>query len=309
MQGLKELPSTSGIYKITNLINGHSYIGQALNIFHRCNNNHVYGATTKATSHYHIYQAFNKYGQDNFKVEVIELCPPEKLNEREVYWIKYYDTFKNGYNMTPGGTFFSPTIHSPKTEEKRRLTREKNQSLKGENHPRAKMTNEEVIEVRERYIQGESINSIYKDYCNIYHNFGTFQNIVLGRSYHEVGHIPTKEAKNAQHGNRKFTSEQIINIRKQYYEQCKTQQSIAEQFGVSQSVIKDIVNYETYKEVNADIKNNRKRKNYRFSADEVREIRKLAAEGATSNFLANKYNVNTTVINKCVKRETYKSIQ
>ena len=47
-----------------------------------------------------------KYGIENFSFEVIEECSLEQLNEREVYWIAYYNSFnkEKGYNMTPGGS-------------------------------------------------------------------------------------------------------------------------------------------------------------------------------------------------------------
>lgn len=46
----------------------------------------------------------NKYGISNFTFEIIEECDKQSLNEREIYWIEYYDSFHNGYNMTIGGT-------------------------------------------------------------------------------------------------------------------------------------------------------------------------------------------------------------
>ena len=47
-----------------------------------------------------------KYGIENFTFEIIEECSQEQLNEREIYWISYYDSFnkEKGYNMTPGGS-------------------------------------------------------------------------------------------------------------------------------------------------------------------------------------------------------------
>jgi len=44
-----------------------------------------------------------KYGIENFKFEIIEECSDEEVDTREIYWIDYYDTFKNGYNLTRGG--------------------------------------------------------------------------------------------------------------------------------------------------------------------------------------------------------------
>jgi len=51
-----------------------------------------------------------KYGIDNFSFEVIEECSLEELNDKEKYWIKYYDSHNssNGYNLTDGGNTSMP---------------------------------------------------------------------------------------------------------------------------------------------------------------------------------------------------------
>lgn len=86
------------IYKITNMVNGKAYIGQTVD-FQRRKRNHL-NATTK----YSIHKAFDKYGIENFEWSIIEdNIPKDKLDEREIYWIDYYDTYNNGYNETRGG--------------------------------------------------------------------------------------------------------------------------------------------------------------------------------------------------------------
>lgn len=88
-----------GIYKITNIINGKCYIGQSIDIERRWQE-HLYKNSTCLLLKY----ALHKYGVNNFTFEVIEECKPEELNSREIYWIKYYDSFgDNGYNLTAGG--------------------------------------------------------------------------------------------------------------------------------------------------------------------------------------------------------------
>ena len=89
-----------GIYKITNNINNNSYIGQSINIENRWIHHKNY---PKENGHYPLYLAFEKYGIENFSFEIIEECKPEELNEKEIYWIKYYNTFNQGYNQTEGG--------------------------------------------------------------------------------------------------------------------------------------------------------------------------------------------------------------
>lgn len=50
-----------------------------------------------------IHKAIFKYGKKNFTFEIIEKVPQKDLNDRERYWIAFYDSYKNGYNETIGG--------------------------------------------------------------------------------------------------------------------------------------------------------------------------------------------------------------
>ena len=52
----------------------------------------------------HLYRSFRKYGIDNFTFQVIELCNQWELDEKEIYWIQYYDSCFSGYNETFGGS-------------------------------------------------------------------------------------------------------------------------------------------------------------------------------------------------------------
>ena len=94
-----------GIYKITNLVNGKVYIGQSQDIYSRWKE-HKYARNKREC--FALYGAFKKYGLDNFSFEIVECCPFEQLNEKEIYYIAQYhsyvgDTKSNGYNMTKGG--------------------------------------------------------------------------------------------------------------------------------------------------------------------------------------------------------------
>lgn len=93
------------IYKITNLINNKIYIGQVYNksikarFIRHCD-------SANKTSKSYLARAIYKYGKENFKVEQIEECYSiSELNEREKYWIAYYNSTNGeiGYNLTPGG--------------------------------------------------------------------------------------------------------------------------------------------------------------------------------------------------------------
>lgn len=91
------------IYKITNQINKKVYIGKTLETIETRWKKHIKDSKRERYEKRPLYAAFNKYGIDNFIIEEVEECSVEILNEREIYWIEYYRSFKNGYNATIGG--------------------------------------------------------------------------------------------------------------------------------------------------------------------------------------------------------------
>lgn len=92
------MSSNIGIYKITNLLNNKIYIGSTSKSFNIRWGNHK--SKLKDNKHYnkHLQYAYNKYGSDNFKYEILEVCLKEDLIKREQYYI---DTLKPQYNINP----------------------------------------------------------------------------------------------------------------------------------------------------------------------------------------------------------------
>lgn len=92
----------SGIYYIKNNINNKYYIGQSVNIKHR--KQHHF-AELRHNTHRNVYlqNAFNKYSENAFEFKLIKACKPRYLNRFEKMYIKIYDSYNNGYNLTEGG--------------------------------------------------------------------------------------------------------------------------------------------------------------------------------------------------------------
>ena len=89
------------IYKITNKINGKSYIGQTTKDAQIRWKQHC-----KCASHCHaLSSAIKKYGKDNFTIEEICIASDlEDLNKKESNYIIEFNTLApNGYNLTSGG--------------------------------------------------------------------------------------------------------------------------------------------------------------------------------------------------------------
>lgn len=96
----------TGIYKIQNKINNKIYIGQSIDVNRRWQaHKRIYNDIVSDQYNKPLYRAFRKYGIENFIFSILEECKVSELNDKEKYWIKYYDSINplKGYNLTEGG--------------------------------------------------------------------------------------------------------------------------------------------------------------------------------------------------------------
>lgn len=90
------------IYKVTNDVNEMVYIGQTMYLLENRWEWHLNKASNiKDNCKFH--KAIREIGQEHFKCEEIERVNKDILNDREIYWISFYNSFLNGYNSTLGG--------------------------------------------------------------------------------------------------------------------------------------------------------------------------------------------------------------
>lgn len=164
-----------GIYKITNKINGNAYIGLSVDIKRRWKD-HFQRYKDSSNKEYEkvLYKAFRKYGIENFDFSVIEECSLEELRKKEKYWIAYFDTFHNGYNATEGGEDILP--------------------MPGEKHPNHKLTENDVIYIRELWASKTlSTREMYYEYQHIIGKSG-FKKIYTWQTWKNIlPELNTKE--------------------------------------------------------------------------------------------------------------------
>lgn len=92
-----------GIYKITNLVNGKVYIGQATQNFQKRYWLHRWKLRKNIHDNIHLQNAWNKYGEDNFEFSVVEVIDKCLIDEREQHWIKHYKSIDKCYSIQDGG--------------------------------------------------------------------------------------------------------------------------------------------------------------------------------------------------------------
>ena len=209
-----------GIYKYQNKLNGKIYIGQSTDIERRYQQ-HLWDAEKRPEQGTGIDLAINKYGINNFTFEIIEQCNSEQLDERERFWIEYFNSYTDGYNRTPGGS-----------------------SLKGEEHPRAILTKEQVWQIRDLYgkrIKRSDVFKIFKDTgitergflkiwnCETWTNIHTDVYTPENRAWHkqQIGH--SEDQKGLSSLDRAITQDEI-NIWVNEYQNGMTINAIAKKY-------------------------------------------------------------------------------
>lgn len=178
------------IYKYTNKENNHLYIGMTNN-FKRRYREHSNSALNPKSKDYNLpfHKALRKYGLDKFECEIIEdnISSIDLMKEREIYWIKYYRSNKNGnYNISSGGDH--PGINS---------------CLKGEKHGMSKLLEEEVRECRILYSKGVRSSEVYNKRFKNKITYGGFLRMWHGRTWKHI--MPETFQSNPHRG--KYTKE------------------------------------------------------------------------------------------------------
>ena len=93
----------SFIYVITNKINNKQYVGKTTDTIEHRWKRHLIDSRKRTCEKRPLYNAINKYGFENFTINVLEECSIDDLSDKEQYWINKLNTYRNGYNATLGG--------------------------------------------------------------------------------------------------------------------------------------------------------------------------------------------------------------
>ena len=194
------------IYKIKNNINGKVYIGlTTCSLEYRWKKHLTEGRNEKNKKH--LYKSMRKYGLENFSIEQIDSASNLKeLGELERKYIKQYNSQNpdKGYNLTAGG-----------------------ESNQWDANPAAKLTYDEVVQIREIYAMGElklqECWEMFKDKIS----YSAFQKVWEGTTWQGImDEVYTKENiklhnhqkanPGSKNGNAILTEEQVLEARKFY---------------------------------------------------------------------------------------------
>ena len=108
----------SGVYTITNILDNKIYVGYATN-FRKRKGDHISNLRKNKHKNIHLQRAFNRDGESNFKIEILEEYNIDILPSMEHYWCNLLQTHnpEKGYNILPTSEFGLIT-HSEETKNK-----------------------------------------------------------------------------------------------------------------------------------------------------------------------------------------------
>ena len=246
----------TGIYKITNKLDGKFYIGQAIDINERWRD-HIRDSmlpedkwiANKRGEQTYFHRALRKYGPNNFVFEVIEECSRDLLNERERYWIDKFNAYKgpDGYNLRPGGEGYHMGT--------------------GENSATPKLTNDQVKKIKELLRTRKTIAEIIET-LDLPVGATTISDINYGKSWFDPTEMYPISINN---GHRTWSDSEAMEIKKRYA-QGDTIMDLARELGVRQETISDLVKGKSYTNLpvlERQVDWQRIAKNRKFTEEEV----------------------------------------
>lgn len=332
------------IYKAT-FSNGKCYIGQTSRTLEIRKQDHK-NSYKRVDRNVPFYSAIRKYGWKDIIWEVIEEVPDNQLNEREIYWIDFYNSYgKDGYNATKGGESGTEQEFFTTKEEVEKLMEDfkKNGDLgelakeygRGYNLIRGIIqgelrsdlsglcdrsffekyqklgityTNEQIEEIINLHNKGFTNPQIEKE-LNI--SIRYIQDVLSGRILSEktgIPHITRKERQKYNPVNSKLTKDEVLDMI-QMSKNGFTPRQIADKYNKNINRIYEILNGKTWGEVTG-IEYTPKTKDgiRKFTSDDIFEILELHEQGLSNVEIANKKNTTPVYISNILSGRKWNNI-
>jgi len=334
-----------GIYKIENLVNSKVYIGQSKDINMRFLGHKSVLRRNKHGNEY-LQRAWNKYGEDKFIFEILEECLLNDLDLNEIKWINKYNTLDTnfGYNIESGGNKlktlsektkkkisenhadvsgennpFYGKKHDQETLKRIHSNGNRIKSITAENNFHTKLTNDEVLSIKDKIRNGESavdIASLFNiSKYNIY-------DIANNKSWTSIGGLielpeTLKQQYKFNHANKQIDEQTAKNIIELLIQGIGNKE-ISEELNIKLSIIEGIRYKKIWRHLTNDIifpsvKNNRakgsKNGNSVLNENQVILIKQRLRDGWRICEISKDMNIHKDLICNIKTGKTWKHIE
>lgn len=230
-----------GIYMIYNNITNQTYIGQSKNIFARWNE-HYRASLKHNRDKSYLHNAMRKNNISCFWFKILEICDESELDEKEIFYIKLYEsTVNNGnYNILSGG---------------------KGGVANGIKNHNSKLTDNDVFDIRESYRLLNNKQDTYNKYKNIV-SFSTFSDVWTGKTWKHIhmdvydDNTKKLQSKNYNHiknHKRVVSNDEIIDIRKLRANGVKLSEAYEKYKHINRNTFYDVWYYRTFKYITTEV--------------------------------------------------------
>ncbi len=307
----------TGIYLIKNLINNKVYVGQSVNIKDRWGS-HKRKLNKNCHSNLHLQSSWNKYGEDNFEFKVLEECDLNNINEREIYYIKKYNSanYEKGYNKTFGGQD-STRAYTNEVKEKMSFNRLNNSKFRGENLTQSKLTENDVIEIKRMLVKEVSQSKIANIFNVTDQNISSIKRLETWSEVASELNDKIKELYSEYIGigednpNSSLSNDLVLKIKKDLSEGIKLE-DVSRKYNLNKSTvfnIKDLRNYKNIgKEYNEKISKFHKKQRKNLNRETVLRIRELISNGFKNKEISLMLDVGIDTVKRIKSNKIYKDV-
>jgi group I intron endonuclease len=281
---------SGGVYQIRNLINNNIYVGSAVNFKRRWSE---HKKILKLNSHHSPYlqNSWNKHGKRSFVFEILEeISQEELLLSREQFFI---DNLKPKYNICKiAGNSLGY-----------KFTKEQKLKMRGEKSIHSKLTEKQVLEIRELY--KNKIKNQYELAEKYNVTRATIQAVVRGRSWNFLSFENIKRDINENHPRAKLNWEQVKEIRDLYKTGKFNMKELSDKYLVCFGAISDIIRNINWFDPNYEI-SKRKRIDSRATLnwEQIKKVRDLYRVGNfTQKEIAEKFNISRGYIQRVLENK------
>ena len=266
------------------------YVGQTTQKLNKRWNGHITDAKQETKRPFPL--AIKEYGRENFSINEVEKCFSRvELNKKEVWWMKYFNTlFPNGYNLIDYR--MPPNLKNIKYKR-----------------PRAKLKDEEVLEVKKLLLENVPHKEIAKKFEVKTYIIAT---IASEECYRDIPWPnETKYKKWKEENSISKTPEEIVIKIKQMLAEGKKIPDVARSLNIDYCIVKRIKNNKHYKEIpwSKDFCSEEYvSATFKLTENDVIEIKKLIVIGKTNKEIGEIYNVSKTTISSIKCERSWKNI-
>lgn len=225
---------STGVYKITNVVNNKCYIGSASKHkeingynkgFYIRSSKHISDLIHNKHSNKHLQASFNKYGDEAFKIEILEKCKPEMCIKLEQWYINLY---KPEYNICKiAGSCLGRVL----TQEHKDNISKANMNRKMSKQWIDKIANSNKGNIKRNLILSKS---------------------KIGKSKSEEGKIANRDKRRLHKSITRLTIDDVINIKKALLNNTK-QKDLSKIYNVGYCTIQDIKHNRTFKDITINV--------------------------------------------------------